>query len=417
MDGSRRIDAPPPPSPAPELPGHGRRLLALDGLRGIAVLGVLLFHVFQLEPVPGHRITRLAVSSTRVGQTGVDLFFVLSGFLITRILFDAKSDPRYFRNFYARRILRIFPLYYGFLAVAFLLMPLCLGGLIDGPGFARYRAARANQVWLWFYGANFAEASGVDLRWIGHFWTLAVEEHFYLVWPLMVAAMGRKALMRLCPGLLAGAVLLRWAILSLPHGLNCNHLTPLQADGLVVGAWLALAARGPRGLAIRPGQLVVVLVSYAACVAALYVRTSGEGHLVIQTIKPLLLALLYGQVLLLAILARRDSLAGRFFTLGSLRYLGQYSYAFYVFHPFAILVVRWYYPALGLEAVIPAFAGSLLKLGMVLVLTMIGARASWVLYESRFLKWKEAFAYGPVAESVRAVGPHREAVTRESSTT
>jgi peptidoglycan/LPS O-acetylase OafA/YrhL len=100
------------------LAGPNHHLPALDGLRGLAVLFVLVFHIFQVEAEPASGLLRLAYKSTRIGQTGVDLFFVLSGFLITGILSDTKGARHYFRNFYARRTVRIFPLYYGVLAVA-----------------------------------------------------------------------------------------------------------------------------------------------------------------------------------------------------------------------------------------------------------------------------------------------------------
>ena len=126
----------------------------------------------------------------------------------------------------------------------------------------------------------------------------------------------------------------------------------------------------------------------------LRVGRSGQGNLVVQTFKPLLLALLYGQVLVLAVVARRGSAAGRFFVLVPLRYFGKYSYGFYVFHPFAIYVARWYYLVLGLEAAgVPVFAGSLIKLAAVFGLSMVGVHLSWVCFENPFLKWKEAFAY------------------------
>src|SRR5262249_33597725 len=88
------------------IPIPGRHLPDLDGLRGLAVLLVVVFHIYQVEPAPAHSALRALYSATRLGQTGVDLFFVLSGFLITGILFDTKQSRRYFLNFYGRRTLR-----------------------------------------------------------------------------------------------------------------------------------------------------------------------------------------------------------------------------------------------------------------------------------------------------------------------
>src|SRR5207244_13039880 len=121
---------------------------------------------------------RLVAKLGAYGIVGVDLFFVLSGFLITGLLLDSKGAPGYFRNFYARRTLRIFPLYYAVLALLFLVLPLLVA--LPPP----LEDARTHQVWLWTYTANFyiaAKASWWALTYVSHFWSLAIEEHFYLL--------------------------------------------------------------------------------------------------------------------------------------------------------------------------------------------------------------------------------------------
>ena len=115
-----------------------------------------------------------------VGQTGVDLFFVLSGFLITGILLDTRNHPRYFINFYGRRTLRIFPLYYGIIFLT-LFLPMIVRMIVGEPVTEHQR----NQWWLWLYLTNVGVFLGVDVPAM-HFWSLAVEEHFYLVWPAVV---------------------------------------------------------------------------------------------------------------------------------------------------------------------------------------------------------------------------------------
>ena len=127
---------------------------------------------------------------TNYGSYGVDLFFILSGFLITGILFDARNEPNYFRNFYMRRVLRIFPLYYGVLALVFLvapLIPIFQGKTLD------YLLDR--QAWAWLYGVNIYIAIQGDwaFSYLEHLWSLCVEEHFYFVWPLVVLPVGALA--------------------------------------------------------------------------------------------------------------------------------------------------------------------------------------------------------------------------------
>ena len=140
------------PKPTASLPRPGTHLPALDGVRGLAVILVMVFHIFQVEPVPGPTLPRLLYMTTRLGQTGVDLFFVLSGFLITGILFDTKSSTRYFLNFYGRRTVRIFPLYYGVLVVALIVLPHLFGR----------RELGINSVWFWTYTANLPMSAGAE---------------------------------------------------------------------------------------------------------------------------------------------------------------------------------------------------------------------------------------------------------------
>ena len=185
--------AAPPPGPS-RWRGH---IKPLDGLRGIAILLVMWFHFAWPAKAQG-LITRLYVSVAALGWVGVDLFFVLSGFLITGILLDSKRGAGYFRNFYARRVLRIFPLYYAVLLVTLVILPLIVP--YDTPALKRLLEG---QGWLWLYSTNISVAvehgnwiASADWLRMGALWSLAVEEHFYLVWPLLVFFLSRRALLR-----------------------------------------------------------------------------------------------------------------------------------------------------------------------------------------------------------------------------
>jgi peptidoglycan/LPS O-acetylase OafA/YrhL len=163
-------------------------LPALDGVRGLAVLGVMLFHFVGIMP-PSNWGARAIVHVVGFGAYGVELFFVLSGFLITGILCDTRNGPHFFRNFYMRRFLRIFPLYYGVLALVFFVAPQI--PLLRGPTLD-YLVH--HEAWAWLYAVNIYIAKDGDwsFSYLNHFWSLGVEEHFYFFWPAVVFVLARR---------------------------------------------------------------------------------------------------------------------------------------------------------------------------------------------------------------------------------
>jgi peptidoglycan/LPS O-acetylase OafA/YrhL len=153
-----------------------KHLRELDGIRAIAALMVMFFHFFQnIQTDDSFLLTVKKLSI--FGQTGVSLFFVLSGFLITRILINTKNSESYFLNFYVRRSLRIFPLYFFFLLLYYFVLP-----WLEQKPIASFD----RQIYFWTYLQNLAVTFEWDFAGPGHFWSLAVEEHFYLFWPFLI---------------------------------------------------------------------------------------------------------------------------------------------------------------------------------------------------------------------------------------
>ncbi len=390
---------------------HGLRMPALDGFRGWAVLAVILYHFSRpmlAEPSHG-RAWWAALHLMLAGGYGVDMFFALSGFLISGILLASKADPHYFRNFYMRRVLRIFPLYYGVLIVCF--------GLLWWTTAIKPFVPHSG--WMWLYVTNFAGLKGVSFEpTFDHFWSLAVEEQFYLVWPLVVYLLSTRSLVKLSIALAVVSLLLRCGLIStgvLEPNLAAE-LTPCRLEGLVLGSLLAVLARQPGGLAgIRHHAIWIGAVAgIAALVSKFVVRSSGGiwgdlgiGHLTV----PLAFTCM------LALAAEGRGLWARLLSVRWLRFFGKYSYGLYVFHylfePW--LDARfWYLPSIPL-------ASLLLHMACAVSVVVVIALASWHCYERLFLKLKMRFedkksSTGPMLINAEAtIGPRGHPPRRPAS--
>ncbi|HEY0264766.1 MAG TPA: acyltransferase [Granulicella sp.] len=389
---------------AEQLPRHWN---SLDGIRGLAILMVVFTHAFHSNYETGGMLVRPIGQLFDYCRFGVDLFFVLSGFLITGILVDTLGDEGYFRKFYMRRTLRIFPLYYGVLLVLFLLTPRLhlhwqgMGWLLPfylqnlSPGTIR----------------NFFPSPSIGLY---HFWSLAVEEQFYLVWPAIVLLVRRRdRLLRVALIGSAAALALRLMLVSAGVSEQLVRVTTVcRADTLLLGGALAFLYRSrswervqraaPWGV-FAVAAILLAIIPAEPRLAVLHPRLwpfwqDGLHYSVLAV----------GFACMIAWALRAGSLCERVFLTGWLRFLGKYSYGLYVLH--VLVLTQLEQP---LRATIGAATHSKLLgvIGSAVILISLSialAYACFHLYEKPFLGLKRYFAYGPKRQPERL--PERESV-------
>jgi peptidoglycan/LPS O-acetylase OafA/YrhL len=314
-----------------------QRIPTLDGVRGTAILLVMLYHMNLLRPASAPAAVDLWFSrAVGVGWCGVDLFFVLSGFLITGILLAAKGRDHFFRDFYARRTLRIFPLYYAVVFVSLVVIPNLPEGIVPAQKLDRFGRIEGDEAWYWLYLSNFAIARAGAWRHgiLDISWSLAIEEQFYLLWPALVAFCSTRGLTRFCVALVVLAPCLRLALrLAGAEPMVAYVITPARVDLLAIGALIAIAARSPEGLErfAHPARrafwaaLVLLLADWLVLgfdPFAIRVQVAGYS----------LLGVVFGGLLVAVLRAPQGSLLARCFESRPLRVLGKYSYALYLFH-------------------------------------------------------------------------------------
>ena len=295
----------------------------LDTLRGIAVSMVVLFHAFGfsygLTGLSG--IPKIFVAITMTGWLGVNLFFVLSGFLITGILLDSQRRTDYYRRFYLRRALRILPLYY---AVLVLLLLFVYTGLV--PRHVSWAFVGLSAIYL----ANVTPLFGVPIQY-GVLWSLAVEEHFYLFWPAVVRVLSRRRVLNCAFAIAAICLLLRIAYCAL--GFASGPYTWLSADGLAFGAALAAIAREKGNT--RDAVRRFAKFSFLAC-GALFAVGAPFGiflarHLLGVTLRETAIDLFFAGLVASTLLVGTSKWR-RLVDLRPFQFLGSISYGIYLLH-------------------------------------------------------------------------------------
>jgi peptidoglycan/LPS O-acetylase OafA/YrhL len=370
----------------------------LDGLRGIAILLVLMGHsFFDLDAHYAHHPgLNWLVKMGRFSWSGVDLFFVLSGFLIGGILLDARDSPNYFKTFYIRRAYRILPLYFLVLIVGWLTFQAGQLGWLRGEWAQLFNG----KIPWWTF---FTFTQNISMAQAGRFvgraglsptWSLAVEEQFYLTLPLLVRYASRRRLVQIVVGFIAGAALLRFlVILYFPGHIFASYLlTPCRADALGLGVLAALAARDRRAWTyLREHRTLLYGAAGSLFLAVLLIDLSSfePFSATLYGTEYSVLAAFYVSVLLIAITGE-DRFVRALFCNQLLMRLGLIAYGTYLIHRSALRVAYLCLIATGMPYSATLYAVSLLLgLGGAILV----AQLSWAWFEKPLVRRGHSFSY------------------------
>jgi peptidoglycan/LPS O-acetylase OafA/YrhL len=366
---------------------------ALDGVRGIAILLVMVHHMTFIQAAG--REYGLIADVGASGWIGVDVFFVLSSFLITGILLDSKGTDGYFSNFWIRRVLRIVPLYYAVLFISFAVLP-----HVPHPKLANFGRVAEDEWYYWLFLSNIsiAKANGFRHGIVDVTWSLAIEEQFYLLWPFLIAFLSRRSLVITLALLFAGTVLLR--IVLITNGVDpipIYVLTPTHLDPIIVGAAVAILIRSP--FPINGLQILVwfTMLITSALLIGLFATRGGlrsEDAVMLSVGFPII-AIFSGGLILSALI---NKATGAMLENRILRTFGFYSYAMYLFHlPIRAAIrdlllpyTRWHDLPIGV------LGGQMLFYAISITATFVAGWASYHLYEKHFLRLKRFFRTPPV---------------------
>lgn len=292
---------------------------------------IIFFHFFQGVGIQEISPSWLVFSKkiSMFGQTGVDLFFVLSGFLITRILLSTKGKTGFFKNFYLRRSLRIFPLYYFFLFINFVALP-----RLD----ASQEVSSFDVLVFATYLQNFSFTFDWGAQGPFHFWSLAVEEHFYLVWPLLVFAFPERRLKYALGILVLLPLLIRYFMAN--EGYEVFYFSLTRMDTLAMGAYLALVERIGYLKPTYSSRYGLAMMASIVLLIITWVFAGGQSMLAVQVLKFSFIGMTYFFMLAWIIAQRKEgTTTERVLCNPILVYLGMISYGLYVYHPLCFKLV------------------------------------------------------------------------------
>lgn len=385
------------PSSSAVLPGVGQkergteqklsRIVSLDAWRGLSLLAVYIAHCAAAAAIvvtDQPALTTAIRKFSAFGGFGLNFLFVLSGYLITRILLESRDRPHYYRNYFMRRTLRIFPLYYAFLVACLVVGPALFGRkhfLVDILHMTE------TPKWLWFYGTNIVMT--IKSSWcfgsLIHLWSVAVEEQFYLAWPLVVALLPTKRVFHLSLALIAVSTIARCYFgFGLQDGIGCRVNTLCNMDCLAAGA--AVAVFLMLYTKEQSAKLAKVLLLVAAIAFPAYAYFAYVNPSVSSVFTPTVGALAFSGLVIKTVL---DPQSCVLWGHDVFRTIGKYSYGLYIFHLPIVNYIAQHWMNKDWPMPVLILGTFLLSWAIVAPLAVL----SFHFYETPFLKLKDKFSY------------------------
>ncbi len=375
----------------------GKHYPALDGLRGVAVLLVIWFHSSCIILPQCFVITRDVAQlsdfnhfyyiATMFGHTGVDLFFVISGFLITGILIDTRNDQNCLKNFYIRRSLRIFPLYYAALLLFITYIALS-SNISEVMGTQMLMHVFYLQNWWPTFRTG-------EFDMISHTWSLAVEEQFYLFWPLLFLSFykGRiREVLPLCCFLIFFSWFLRFYLSDIEKYKLAYTSTISRLDTLILGALLSVVCHHYLDILKKQAHIFkyLAIISFLGLVAFFYfnAQTTNIAHAQMTKIGLTGFSIFYTILLAYIFLGKRNSITHKLFNIHFLRQNGKISYGLYVIHVPVLYAIKR--SGLLNEMGFWTQHGAIMILGY--TASFLLASLSYKYFEKPILKLKEKYA-------------------------
>lgn len=344
---------------------------SLDGVRAVAALLIMFVHFFQRANVESTDIYLFLKRCCDIGLVGVDLFFVLSGFLITRIILKNKSQEGFFKSFYWRRSLRIFPLYYLYLLIAFFISPFIFNEQI--PDFS-------NQLPLYLYLQNFYSLFDYHLSdSTNHFWSLAVEEHFYLFWPFVVYYLPHKNIKSFIFLCILSTIIVRFFMIQ--SDIPTYSFTFARLDGLSLGALVAVFEFEKKLDSKLNMKIILSLLFLSGLAVFMWGFFDGNLNHVVHLVKPTLLGLIFALIIALLVIREYENKKNFILDYKIMTFIGGISYGLYVYHPLCFKFVN---NVLGIRELFSNFVLSF-------ALSFLVAFLSFRYFESYFIKLKDKF--------------------------